>query len=159
MLFRTSILILLLLSLDIAANGQSAEATYNPATGAMTINVNQVYSWYFESTDFQLTGPDDVVVNGILPTSPGVFVTNNDYRLGESRFDEPLLSYSLDLALVAQPNIPSDRLIGRYVGIFNEPEARFSITYVPESGTIAMLFTGFSLWTAVRRRVVKSIIS
>lgn len=114
-----------------------AEATYNPLTGRMTIRVVNANSWVIESLDGQLTGPDDVMLSGVLPAVENSLVTNSDFLIGEGNFVE--FSYGpLDLGLVAQPQIPANRLLLRCACPLGATEMEFPIVFAPETDSTLM---------------------
>ena len=112
-------------------------ATYNPRSGRIVVTVVDAFSWGIVSASKQLTGPDDVVLSGVLPASPFFsefsIVTNTDEVIGEANFADPMFSYGpLDLGRVAQPNIPKGDL--RFICIcpLGTEDQIEPVQYVPE---------------------------
>jgi hypothetical protein len=118
------------------------EATYDPRTGRITVTVMDAFSWTISSKSGQLTGPDDVVLSGVLPATPFFpdvsLVTNTDYVIGEANFRMPQFSYGpLDLGRVAQPNIPMGDLEFSCQCPINAEQLVKPVRYVPEPITFA----------------------
>lgn len=131
-------------------------ATYDPRTGRIVVTVADAFSWFIESASGQLTGPDDVVLTGVLPATPffpeASFITNEEHVIGEANVFSPHFSYGpLDLGRVAQPNIPMGDLVFHCLCPLNAAEKVELVRYVPEATT---LLSGWitSLLVIVRRK-------
>jgi hypothetical protein len=119
-----------------SAQESFAEATYDPRTGRITIQVQNVaHGWRIESLDGLMTGPDNPFELGVLPAGGGGLGAYNRWRVGEFFFGLPASYGPIDLGKVAQPNIPPDRLV-LYCQCQSLSELIFPILYVPESSTL-----------------------
>ena len=101
------------------------DAQYDPATGQVVVSVDNVISWYVQSSSSALTGdaPSD------LPLAGG-WVYDNDNEIGETNFST-LFSYSADLGNVAQPGLlPNDLTIYWYESLGSHLHAK-SVAYRP----------------------------
>jgi hypothetical protein len=135
------------------AEDRPGGATYNPRTGRIVVTVVDALAWLIESASGQLTGPDDVVLTGVLPATPFFpevsLVTNDDFYIGEANFRFPHFAYGpLDLGRVAQPNIPMGDLVFYCLCPLDDIEQIELVRYVPEpttllSGWIAALLVVF----------------
>jgi hypothetical protein len=90
----------------------TAIAEYNPTTGVIVVSVANVSNWYVESLLLlAMTGPADVVLDGVLPSSGDInFVTNNIQRIGELDFGGDFSFTDIDLGAVAATDIPNGEL-------------------------------------------------
>lgn len=136
---------------QMSAYAQPVAAIYYSNSGRIAVDVDDVIEWYIESFDHQLTGPDDVVLTGVLPTNQFSLVTNNDERVGESSFNSPY-TYSLDLGRIAATNILPGRLVIRTTIRFSQVEMEFPVRYVPEGANGPNLCIGCLALILLRRQ-------
>lgn len=135
------------------ATAQPIDATYDYVSGRIIVHVTSVVEWYIESFDHQLTGPDDVVLAGILPTSASSFVTNNDERIGESSFGMPY-TYTLDLGRVAEEDIAPGKLVLRTTYSFGDIEREWPVRSIPECDAATGVLLSFGMLIVSRWRQV-----
>jgi hypothetical protein len=122
-----------------------ASATYDPASGNVTVQVEGATAWFLGSQSGLLTGPEDVEISGVLPSMPqGTLVTNTSRNIGETFFGGTLTYGPISLGRVAQPNIPFGDLVISCSCPFNAPEKRFQVRYIPESSSLTLSLVSIS---------------
>jgi len=128
----------------------TAVADYDPATGRISVSVNNVINWFILSDSFGLTGDEPLG----LPAVGGLF-SNDDEIIGETRLP-PQFSYTdLDLGNVAQINLfPGDLTISWNTDLgfplSSAPVSYDFLPLVPEPTTLTL--AAFSLFGLCCRR-------
>ena len=134
------------------ATAGTAVARYDPATGEVTVSVDDVMIWgLFGEGEF--TGSDLGGFGEALPPRPLALISANENGVSEGTFDG-LLSYrDVNLGKLVEPGTDPAELSLEFVVGFGHPRLQGTITVVPEPASGVMLVGGLlGLWWLRRRR-------
>ncbi|NQU23173.1 MAG: PEP-CTERM sorting domain-containing protein [Candidatus Nealsonbacteria bacterium] len=120
----------------------SATARYDPATGAISVSVENVLGWLLVS-DALMTGSADAAV--VLGLTADTLVTDNADRVGEGRFLTPFGYNHLDLGPVAQDGHNASEFTLLYTTALGEPHQVGTVLAAPEPNTTLMIAAGLAL--------------
>lgn len=117
------------------APNQNTIGGYNPATGQIIVSVNNVLSWYIESSSGAMTG-----AAATLPPIGGALNTDNDARIGQSSFGATLTYADANLGLVAALGKDLSDFVIKSSAAFGAPEVtgQMVLLGVPEPASAAM---------------------
>lgn len=141
-------------SYDDAAEGTaaSATATYNPWTGEVIIDVENVSNWYLESLSGSLSGD----ASAVLPAGGGIFSQSGSTRVGETSFGGSM-TYTQDLGALVDPTVPafSDLTLKFNPGGAGQQDLLagvIEIVGVPEPASVLLITLGGCAALGIRRR-------
>lgn len=122
-----------------------ASASYDPATGAIQVDVNQVVNWYVESASAGLTG---LAPSGLEAANR--LITDNDSRIGQTSLSP--FSYQANLGAVARTGLAAGDLTLYWNAGLGEALQSAPLSIVPEPTFAAPLVLIVAMWR-VRRRL------